>query len=85
MSPPEKTLQEYVGSALDDSGVRFQKMLFLLGPTDTGKSVFLEVIERLFGEQHTASQSIQYLANQRWGVTKLSGSRLTFGTTSTPT
>jgi putative DNA primase/helicase len=71
--PTRKTLQEYVGSALDDSSVKFQKMLFLLGPTDTGKSVFLEVIERLFGEEHTASQSIQYLANQRWGVDKIIG------------
>lgn len=68
-----KTLQEYVGSALDDSSVRFQKMLFLLGPTDTGKSVFLEVMERLFGDENTASQAIQYLANQRWGVDKIIG------------
>lgn len=68
-----KTLQEFVGYALDSSTARFEKMLLLVGPTDTGKTVFLDVIERLFGCEHTASQSIQYLANQRWGVDKIVG------------
>lgn len=66
-------LQEYVGYALDDSSAKFEKMLLLLGPTDTGKTVFLDVVEALFGEDNVANQSIQYLANQRWGVDKVVG------------
>jgi putative DNA primase/helicase len=68
-----KTLQEFVGYALDSSTARFEKMLLLVGPTDSGKTVFLNVIEHLFGPEHAASQSIQYLANQRWGVDKIVG------------
>jgi putative DNA primase/helicase len=68
-----KTLQEFVGYALDSSTARFEKMLLLVGPTDSGKTVFLNVIEHLFGREHAASQAIQYLANQRWGVDKIVG------------
>lgn len=68
-----KTLQEFVGYALDSSTAKFEKMLLLVGPTDSGKTVFLNVIEHLFGRENTAGQSIQYLANQRWGIDKIVG------------
>lgn len=66
-------LQEFVGYALDDSTTKFEKMLLLLGPTDSGKTVFLDVVEALFGEANVAHQSIQYIANQRWGIDKVAG------------
>ena len=69
----QKTLQEYVGYALDDISSSFEKMLLLLGPTDTGKKVFLEVVEHLFGKDNAGGQSIQFLANERWGVHNIVG------------
>ena len=45
----------------------------LFGPTDSGKTVFCTVIERLFGEDNTAAVSPQYLANERWGIADLEG------------
>jgi len=65
-------LQEYVGYALCSS-TKYEKMLLLLGSTDTGKTVFLDTIEHLIGSDNTASVSIQYLSNEKWGVAELEG------------
>lgn len=72
--PEEKIpqLQEFVGYCLQPQ-MNHKKALLILGPTDAGKSVFLEVLQALFGAESTASLSVQYLANQRWGEAELVG------------
>lgn len=64
-------IQEFIGYALDFNSVTRDAMLMLLGPTRTGKSTFLKVIGELFGEDNTTHMSIQYLANDKWGVAEL--------------
>lgn len=65
-------LQEFVGYCLQPQ-MYHKKALLLLGPTDAGKSVFLDVLEALFGTESTTSHSVQYLANNRWGEADLVG------------
>ena len=64
-------IQEFVGYALDFNNTDQQVMLMLVGPTETGKSTFLDVIEALFGKDNTTAMPIQYLANDKWGVAEL--------------
>ena len=66
-------LQEFVGYCLQPR-MHHKKALLLLGPTDAGKSVFLNVLEALFGRESTVGLSVQYLANNRWGENELVGS-----------
>jgi putative DNA primase/helicase len=65
-------LQEFVGYCLQPQ-TNHKKALLLLGPTDAGKSVFLDVLQALFGADSTVNLSVQYLANQRWGEAELVG------------
>ncbi|MFP9190791.1 phage/plasmid primase, P4 family [Natrialbaceae archaeon A-CW1-1] len=67
-------LQEFVGYCLAGGEPWLKKALMIFGPTDAGKTVFLEMVERLFGEKANAAQTPQYLANERWGVHQLAGS-----------
>lgn len=67
-------LQEYIGFCLRHWDLPRKKSLILFGPTDAGKSVFLDVVRALFGGDDsvsTSSTSIQYLANERWGPARL--------------
>lgn len=67
-------LQEYVGYTLLHWDLPYQKALIMFGPTDAGKSVFLDVVRELFGGNDsaaTSSTSLQYLANERWGPARL--------------
>jgi len=75
VAPADKLmqLQEMVGYGFHHSGVPFKKALMLLGPTDAGKSVFLRVVEALYGDDNTANLSVQYLTGERWGVAQLEG------------
>lgn len=66
-------LQEFVGYSLQPR-MHHKKALLLLGPTDAGKSVFLDVLEALFGADSKTSLSVQYLSDQRWGEAELVGS-----------
>jgi len=66
-------LQEFVGYCLLHDDVPHEKALMLLGPTDAGKSVFLNVVAELFGRDSVESASIQYLVNERWGLAELEG------------
>ena len=66
-------LQEFVGYCLAGGDPWLKKALMIFGPTDAGKTVFLDIVERLFGEEANAAQTPQYLANQRWGVHQLAG------------
>ncbi|WP_256298911.1 DNA primase family protein [Haloarchaeobius salinus] len=64
-------LQEFVGYCLAGGEPWLKKALMIFGPTDAGKTVFLEVVERLFGNGANAAQTPQYLASERWGVHQL--------------
>jgi len=67
-------LQEFVGYCLHHWGLPYKKALIIFGPTDAGKSVFLDVVRALFGghgSSATSSTSVQYLANERWGPARL--------------
>lgn len=66
-------IQEFIGYCLEHWTAERKKALMLFGPTDSGKTVFCTVIERLFGEDNTAAVSPQYLANERWGIADLEG------------
>jgi len=66
-------LQEFVGYCLAGGKPSLKKALMIFGPTDAGKTVFLEVVERLFGEDANAAQTPQYLASERWGLHQLAG------------
>jgi putative DNA primase/helicase len=67
-------IQEFVGYCLHHWDLPLKKALIIFGPTDAGKSVFLDVVRALFGGDEspaTSSTSIQYLANERWGPARL--------------
>lgn len=69
-----KMLQEFIGYCLHHWNLPFKKALIIFGPTDAGKSVFLDAIQELFDGAEspaTSSTSIQYLANERWGPARL--------------
>lgn len=67
-------LQEFVGYCLYHWGLPHKRALMLLGPSNAGKSVFIDVVEALFGGADSpalSGASIQYLANERWGAARL--------------
>ncbi|UWG47896.1 Phage or plasmid associated DNA primase, primpoldomain [Halanaeroarchaeum sp. HSR-CO] len=68
-----KKLQEYAGYTLWHHAQPFGKALFLVGPADAGKGVFLDVIEEILGDDNVASQSLFELMQSRWGVAELFG------------
>lgn len=68
-----RRLQEFVGYCIAGGKPWLKKALMIFGPTDAGKTVFLDVIEALFGEEANAAQTPQYLSNQRWGLDQILG------------
>ncbi len=64
-------LQEFVGYCLHHWDQPFQKALLLVGPTGSGKSTFLNVVNELLGHENVANQSLQALANQRFAKAEL--------------
>lgn len=66
-------LQEFVGYCLHHWDQPFQKALLLVGPTGSGKSTFLNVVNELLGHENVANQSLQALANQRFAKAELYG------------
>lgn len=72
-----KKLQEFAGYCLRHWAADYEKALMLLGPTDTGKSVFLDVMNVLLGGDHqsnnVANESLKDLADSRWSVAQLQG------------
>ncbi|MFW6172177.1 MAG: DNA primase family protein [Elusimicrobiota bacterium] len=71
-------LQEALGLSLVNKKLH-KKMVILVGPTDTGKTTFIETIKRVFGGDDSgnlANQSLKDLANTRWGKAKLFGKML---------
>ena len=68
-----KKLQEFVGYALHHWSLPFHKALFLVGPTASGKSTFLDTVNELLGEGTVASLTPQQLTGERFGPAELFG------------
>jgi putative DNA primase/helicase len=69
-----KTLQEYAGYALMHWALPYHKALFLVGPTASGKSTFLDTIRAMLGHDATASLTPQQMTSERFGGAELYGS-----------
>jgi P4 family phage/plasmid primase-like protien len=66
-------LQEFAGYCLHHWGLPYHKALFLVGPTASGKSTFLDTINALLGEGTTASLTPQQMTSERFGGAELHG------------
>lgn len=66
-----KTLQEYAGYCLCHWGQPYKRAAILLGPQDSGKSTFLNVILGLLGQQNVSSENLDALVNSRWGTAEI--------------
>jgi putative DNA primase/helicase len=66
-------LQEYAGYCLHTWGQPFKRALVCLGPTDSGKSTFLDVLRDVLGPENVASESLYDLVGTRWGKAELYG------------
>lgn len=66
-----KHLQELLGTALHPEKLH-KKMGILVGPTDAGKSTFIELIRYVIGKENVEGQSPHDLA-ERWGPDKIFG------------
>jgi len=60
-----KALQEFLGYSLTWPSDKYEKMLLILGGTDTGKSTLVEVIEELYGESTLTKISFPQLGMDR--------------------
>lgn len=65
------TLQEYAGYCLLHWDLPFHKALFVVGPTASGKSTTLAVLQKMLGS--VTSLSPQQLVNGRFGPAELEG------------
>lgn len=68
-----KTLQEYAGYALMHWRLPYHKALFLVGPTASGKSTFLDTIRAMLGQESVASLTPQQMTSERFGGAELYG------------
>jgi putative DNA primase/helicase len=66
-------LQEYAGYTLMHWGLPYHKALFLVGPTASGKSTFLDTINAMLGENTVASLTPQQLTGERFSGAELFG------------
>lgn len=65
-------LQEFAGYCLMHWTQKYKKALLLTGPTDSGKSTFLNVLIELLGpNDNVASESLKTLTDSRWGRAQL--------------
>jgi len=69
----KKKLQEFAGYALYHWGLPFHKSLFLVGPTASGKSTFLDTIRTMLGDDSVASLTPQQMTSERFGGAELFG------------
>ncbi len=65
-------LMEWVGYCLVPSQ-RLKKALMLCGPSNTGKSVLLAVIERLLGSVNVSNKTLQTISDNRFAAAGLYG------------
>jgi P4 family phage/plasmid primase-like protien len=66
-------LQEFAGYTLHHWGLPYHKALFLVGPTASGKSTFLDTINAMLGEGTVASLTPQQMTAERFGGADLYG------------
>jgi putative DNA primase/helicase len=66
-------LQEYAGYTLMHWGLPYHKALFLVGPTASGKSTFLDTINAMLGEGTVSSLTPQQLTGERFAGAELYG------------
>lgn len=59
-----KRLQEFAGYSLHHWDVPYNRSLLLLGPTQSGKSVFLNLMTNMLGRDNVLSETIQRLCNR---------------------
>jgi len=68
-----RKLQEYAGYTLHHWGLPHHKALFLVGPTASGKSTFLDAINAMLGDDTVASLTPQQLTGERFAGAELHG------------
>jgi putative DNA primase/helicase len=66
-------LQEFAGYMLMHWGLPHHKALFLVGPTASGKSTFLDTIRSMLGQDSVASLTPQQMTSERFGGAELYG------------
>jgi len=66
-------LQEYAGYLLWNQGQPKGKAMFLVGPTDSGKGTFIDIMEVVLGRDNLSSESLQNLISTRWGPARMYG------------
>ena len=66
-------LQEYAGYTLMHWALPYHKALFLVGPTASGKSTFLDTINAMLGEGTVSSLTPQQLTGERFAGAELYG------------
>jgi len=66
-----KKLQEYAGYTLMHWALPHHKALFLVGPTASGKSTFLDTINAMLGAETVASLTPQQLTTERFSGAEL--------------
>jgi phage/plasmid primase, P4 family, C-terminal domain len=68
-----KKLQEYAGYVLHHWGLPYHKTLFLVGPTASGKSTFLDTVRGMLGDRAVSSLTPQQMTEERFGGAELFG------------
>ena len=63
-SKDRKKLQEYAGYCLHHWNTPYNRALLLLGPTQSGKSVFLNLLTDLLGDDNVLNETVQRLCNK---------------------
>lgn len=66
-------LQEYAGYCLYHWGLPFHKVLFLVGPTASGKSTFLDTIRAMLGDGSVSNLTPQQLTNDDFDASGIYG------------
>lgn len=69
-------LQEIAGYTLMHWGQPFKKFFVLVGPTDSGKTTFINIIEALHPQRCVSHRTIQNLAGYDFALNKLYGKML---------
>ena len=66
-------LQEFAGYLLHHWRNPYNRALLLIGPTESGKSVLLHVLEEVLGTDNVLNKSLQRLSNNRFAIHNLQG------------
>lgn len=68
------TLQEYAGYTLLHWAQPYKRAMLLLGPQDSGKSTFLNILKAILGgNDNVSAENLNSLVNERWGKASLFG------------